>query len=117
MAVTEPFPLVPAMWTTLNARSGWPSSSTRARILSRPNLIPNCSRLNRYSRCPAITGPSMGQHRDRLARLGGPRFLRHRGCEVCEGDGDIGFGSLGAHEAKGTHNQALHFPAIDNQVH
>ena len=32
-----------------NARSGWPSASTSARMLSRPNLMPNCSRLKSQS--------------------------------------------------------------------
>jgi len=47
IAVTEPLPFVPAMWTDLKERSGCPSCPAIAVMLSSPNLIPNCSRPNR----------------------------------------------------------------------
>ena len=43
IAVTEPLPLVPAMCTEGNARSGWPSAATSIPMFSSPNLIPKCS--------------------------------------------------------------------------
>jgi len=33
--------------TDRNVRSGWPRRASSVSMLSRPNLIPNCSRLNR----------------------------------------------------------------------
>src|SRR5688572_25818863 len=69
MAVTEPLPLVPATWMAAQASCGRPSASVRVRMLSRPSLMPYCSRAKRRARTRSSAKRSSGV----ATRLGGGR--------------------------------------------
>src|ERR1700730_13390463 len=90
IAVTDPLPLVPAMCTDRNARSGCPSAATIALMLSSPNLMPNCSRPN--SQVSESVNPSW--------QGGLPSCGRRRA----------------AHESQRVGDDGLHLAAIDYQV-
>ena len=59
MAVTDPLPLVPAMWSVVNVRSGCPRAAQSPEMLSSPSLMPDVSsvrsRLSALARRRCIT--------------------------------------------------------------
>src|SRR5260221_3965782 len=105
IAVTDPLPLVPAMCTDRNARSGCPSASTMALMLSRPNLMPNCSSPNSQARESDNTTqlcPRCGLFVHALA----PRPTRR-----CAGGW-----RRPAHESQRVGDGRLHLAPVDDQV-